>query len=102
MSNYLDVSLRNWLGTTSAPFSKKVGQGLTNGELLRQAAIKGFEVFLTGDQNLTFQQNVARAKLGVVVMAGKSNRLADLLPLVSAALKAIERSKPGQVERITG
>ena len=36
--------------------------GLQNGELLRRAADEGFQVFLTGDRNLQFQQNLARAQ----------------------------------------
>ncbi len=40
--------------------------GLKNGELLRRAAEK-FEVLVTADQNLQFQQNLARARLGVVL-----------------------------------
>lgn len=39
--------------------------GLTNGELLKRAADDGFEVFVTADQNLEFQQNLARSRLGV-------------------------------------
>src|SRR5689334_12709486 len=37
--------------------------GLKNGELLRRAAEAGFEVFVTTDQNLEFQQNLARSPL---------------------------------------
>jgi len=61
----------------------------------------GFEVFLTGDQSLQFQQNFARARLGVVVLAASSNRLEDLLPFVARAIEAISRSQPGEVMRIT-
>ncbi len=75
--------------------------GLKNGELLRCAADEGFEVFLTADQNLEFQQNLARARLGVVVLVAPSNALEDLLPFVPAALAAISRSRPGQVARVT-
>jgi predicted nuclease of predicted toxin-antitoxin system len=32
--------------------------GLGNGELLQRAAADGFEVFVTADQNLQFQQNL--------------------------------------------
>jgi len=75
--------------------------GLQNGELLRRAAAEGFQVFLTGDQSLQFQQNFARARLGVVVLAASSNRLEDLLPFVARAIEAISRSQPGEVARVT-
>ncbi|HUY39784.1 MAG TPA: DUF5615 family PIN-like protein [Candidatus Binataceae bacterium] len=75
--------------------------GLKNGDLLRRAAVEGFEVFLTADQNLEFQQNLARAPLCVVVLVARSNALEDLLPLVPGALAAIAGSHPGQLVRIT-
>ena len=71
--------------------------GLKNGELLRRAADQGFEVFLTADQNLQFQQNLERAQLSVVVLVAPSNRLDDLLPLVPRALEAISRSRSGEL-----
>lgn len=76
--------------------------GIKNGELLRRAADKGFEVFVTADQNLQFQQNLARARLGVVVLAAPSNKLEDLLPLVPRALEAISHIQPGQMVHVTG
>ncbi|MGH7842944.1 MAG: DUF5615 family PIN-like protein [Candidatus Binataceae bacterium] len=45
--------------------------GLKNGELLRRAADQGFEVFLTGDQGLPFQQNLSQARVGVVILVAK-------------------------------
>jgi len=38
--------------------------GLNNGELLRCAADAGFEVFVTADRNLEFQQNLSQTRLG--------------------------------------
>jgi predicted nuclease of predicted toxin-antitoxin system len=46
--------------------------GLTNGELLQRAADSAFDVFVTADQNLEFQQNLTRARLGVVVLVAPS------------------------------
>ena len=46
-------------------------------EMLEDA---GFEVFLTADQNLQFQQNLIRTPLRVIVLAASSNALEDLLP----------------------
>lgn len=74
--------------------------GLKNGALLREAEAAGFAVFLTGDQNLEFQQNLSKHRLGVVVLRAVSNALEDVLPLVPAALAAIETVQPGQVVRI--
>lgn len=76
--------------------------GLENGAVLDAAEAVGFGVLVTGDQNLQFQQNVAKRKIGVVVLCGVSNALEDLLPLVPDALnlKAIEAVRLGQVLRV--
>jgi len=47
--------------------------GLKNGALLRQALAAGFEVFVTGDKNLEFQQNLKVSGLFVVVLVAPSN-----------------------------
>ena len=74
--------------------------GLKNGALLTEAETAGFSVFLTGDQNLEFQQNLSKRRLGVVVLRAASNALEDLLPLVPRALAAIASVQPGQVLRV--
>ena len=74
--------------------------GLTNGALLSKAEDAGFSVFLTGDQNLEFQQNISKRRLGVVVLCAPSNALEDLLPLVPDALTAIETVQSGQLVRV--
>ena len=57
-------------------------------------------MFLTGDQNLEFQQNVSKRRVGIVVLHAASNALEDLLPLVPAALTAIETVQPGQLVKV--
>jgi hypothetical protein len=74
--------------------------GLGNGELLRRAADAGFEVFVTADQNLEFQQNLAHCSLCVLVLVAQSNALEDLLPLVPAVLEAVRNGRPGEARRI--
>ena len=74
--------------------------GLKNGLLLSKAEAAGFSVFLTGDHNLEFQQNLSKQRLGVIVLCAGSNALEDLLPLVPAALTAIEALQPGQAVRV--
>ncbi len=72
-------------------------QGLKNGALLGEAA-SDFDVFITADQNLRYQQNLSGFEIGVVVLAAVSNRLEDLLPLVGAAIEACEQVRPGEVK----
>ena len=76
--------------------------GLKNGELLKQARGAAFDIFLTADQNLEFQQNLESSGLFIVVMVAISNALEDLLPVVPAALAAMAESKSGSVVRVGG
>jgi predicted nuclease of predicted toxin-antitoxin system len=75
-----------------------VGSG--NGELLRQAAADGFEIFVTADQNLQFQQNLTGSPLSVMVLIAPSNKLEDLLPLVPSLLQAIRDARPGEIRQV--
>ncbi len=74
--------------------------GLRNGDLLRRAADAGFDVFVAADRNLEFQQNLSRARLGVIVLSAPSNALEDLIPLVPSLLAAIPKCHSGWVLRI--
>jgi hypothetical protein len=75
--------------------------GISNGELLQRASDAGFDVLLTAYQNLQYQQNLSRYRIGVVVLAAPSTRLSDLLPLVPGILDALTRIHPGQVLRVS-
>ena len=68
--------------------------GLKNGELLSRAQAE-FDIFVTTDRNLMFQQNLPKFDIAVLVLAAKSNRLRDLLPLVPKIAAAITSAKPG-------
>ena len=65
-----------------------------NGTLLTLAS-EHFDVFVTVDRNLSFQQNLDSFSIAVVVLQAKTNRLADLRPLVPSLLAAIESALPG-------
>jgi hypothetical protein len=73
--------------------------GVKNGELLRLAADQ-FDVLLTVDRNLEYQQSFAELKVAVIVIHTTSNDIADLRPLVPAVLSAIPRAKAGMVTHI--
>ena len=67
---------------------------IENGELLALAS-KNFDVFVTVDRNLSFQQNLGSLPIAVIVLQAKTNRLADLKLLVSSLLAAIESAQRG-------
>ena len=76
--------------------------GAKNGELLRLAAEAGFELFLTADHNLEYQQSLQTVRLGIVVLIAASNALEDLLPLIPDTLEVLLAIQPGQVVRVLG
>lgn len=69
---------------------------IKNGRLLRLAA-EEFDVFVTVDRNLSFQQNLPKFDLAVAVLRAHSNRLEDLKPLAAPLLAALPKMKPGKV-----
>src|SRR5262245_3078783 len=75
--------------------------GVKNGELLQLAA-KRFDLFLTIDRNLEYQQNFASLLLAVIVVHAPSNDIAVLQPMMAAVLAAIPKTKPGTVTHIGG
>jgi hypothetical protein len=75
--------------------------GIKNGELLTRAA-DAFDIFVTIDGNLPFQTKVADLEISVLVLRGRSSRLADLLPLIPALRAAIPLAAPGSCQIIAG
>jgi hypothetical protein len=69
---------------------------LENGELLALAANE-FDVFVTVDRNLSFQQHLPAFTIAVIVLRARSNRLADLRPLIPELLASIPAAKRGAV-----
>jgi hypothetical protein len=67
---------------------------IKNGELLALAA-QSFDVFVTVDRNLSFQQNLVTVNIAVIVLRAHTNRLADLKPLVPQLLAAIASAQCG-------
>ncbi len=97
----IDERFRNALSSFECRTARFAGfAGLKNGELLAAAEEAKFDVFLTVDQGLEYQQNLATRKIGIIILLAKSNRLKDLLPLVPACLTGIESVGPGQILKI--
>ena len=95
----LDESLPRKLRTRLAPHEVRTvpemgWAGKRNGELLRMAQHE-FDIFLTADQKLPAQQNLATFQISIIVFAAKTNRLSDIEPLVSKALDAMLSIRPG-------
>jgi len=74
--------------------------GTKNGKLLALAASQNFEVLLTFDQNLQYQQNLSAHNIAVVVIVVPNKRIDTILPLVPAILAMLPTVQPGQAYRI--
>ncbi|HET7437336.1 MAG TPA: hypothetical protein VFN10_21705 [Thermoanaerobaculia bacterium] len=75
-------------------------KGLRNGVLLRAAVDRGFTVIFSADQNLRFQQNLARIGIAAVVIVKIRNQMKEILPRIDAIRHAIATAQPGDVIEI--
>ena len=71
--------------------------GKKNGELLQLMYQEGFTILLTTDQNLQYQQNLEQARVAVVVLVARSNRLPDLVTLIPDVRSVLGTITPGEV-----
>lgn len=69
--------------------------GVKNGQLLA-LAVAEFDVFITVDRNLSFQQNLPQFDIAVIVLQASSNRLADLKPLAPDILAILATVTKGR------
>jgi hypothetical protein len=75
-------------------------KGLENGELLK-AAGGIYDVLITVDQNIPYQQRILDLPLAVIILAARRNSYVGLKPLLPRALAAIEGIKPGEIVEIS-
>jgi hypothetical protein len=73
--------------------------GTANGVLLRLAETQ-FDVFITVDQNVEYQQRLQSMLLGIVVLVAPNTRLDTLRPLMPRVLVVLQTIKPGDVVRV--
>jgi len=76
--------------------------GHKNSRLLSLAEAAGYELFLTIDKGLPYQQNLMGRSIAILIVRAKSNRLIDLLPHLGACQSAIALIIPGDVIRVGG
>ena len=73
--------------------------GIKNGTLPALADSE-FDVFLTVDQNLKYQQNLSAFRIAVILLLARNNRLQTLLPLVPEVREALDKIGAGVFIRI--
>ena len=99
----IDERFRNSFSAHDCQTARYAGlAGLANGDLLTAAEGAKFEVSLTVDQGIEYQQNLTARKIAIIILHTKSSRLRNLLPLVPACLGQIASIRPGQIAKIEG
>ena len=83
---------------------KTVGEmswaGTKNGALLRRAVLE-FDVLLTVDQGIPYQQNIEGLSLALIIIKAPSNDINDLRPKMPKVLYVLETVQPGQVVTVS-
>jgi hypothetical protein len=74
--------------------------GKKNGELLTLAEKSGFEVFLTLDRGLEYEQNLQRRIIAIILIRATSNRLADLSTQGPEILRVLRSIRPGELVKV--
>ncbi len=80
---------------------EKGWSGVQNGDLLSRAELE-FDVFLTLDRNLEYQQDLKGKRLSVLVIKTRSSAFRYLKSLVPDILAALEEADPGSVMHVSG
>ena len=99
--NNVPVPLRRHLLGHEVQTARQMGwHELENGDLLTAAEASGFEVMVTGDKNLSYQQNLLGRQLALVVLPTIDWNILKLKPGPIAA--AIGRATKGSFEQMAG
>lgn len=72
---------------------------LKNGELLAVAESNGFDVFVTTDTNLAYQQNLSIRKIAIVVLSTTS--WPRIQKSVAAIVSAVDAATPNSYQTVS-
>ena len=73
--------------------------GVKNGELLK-LMLPEFDVFITVDQNLQYQQNTQQLAIIILVLVAPNNRFETLKLLIPEVLDKLLSAQPGEIVEI--
>lgn len=75
-------------------FARQIGwHELKNGDLLRQAEEAGYELLLTSDKNIRYQQNLSGRKIAIVVLGNQ--QWPDVKLHLARIVEAVNTASPG-------
>ena len=75
--------------------------GVKNGELLELIAAH-FDVFVTIDGGLEYQQRLKNVPFGIIVLHAPTNKIEDLRPLAPEILRVLAKIQPGELAHVPG
>ena len=87
------------VGHQATTVAKSGWAGIKDSPLLALAATQ-FDVFLTADRNIEYQQNLAALPLAILVLVIRSNRLEVVAPLVPDILQALNHLPPCSLRKV--
>jgi len=73
--------------------------GIQNGKLLALAD-PAFDVLITIDKGIQYQQNMTGRRIAIIIVHGRSNRLIHLSPHFPACVEVLKSIHPGQVVQV--
>ena len=88
-------------GHSSVSVQRRGWASIKNGKLLALAAGE-FDVLLTADKGMEYQQNMATLPVAILVVLARSNRIEDLAPTVPSILAALAELPPRTLRKVTG
>ena len=71
-------------------------------DALRRLAAAEFDAFITMDRGIEYEQNWTAIDLAIVLVIAKTNRYADVKPLIPAIESALAKAAPGRLVRVSG
>jgi hypothetical protein len=74
--------------------------GTKNGALLQVAAGAAFDVMVTMDSGVSYQQNRQSLPIAVMILSAPSNDIDDIIPLIPTILERLNRLAPCSIARI--
>ena len=89
------------LGHAAVTVQKRGWAGIKNGKLLSLAASE-FDIFLTADRGIEYQQNLASLPIAVLIVLARSNRMEDMKLLVPSILKSLNHIQPQSLYKVAG
>lgn len=76
--------------------------GSSNGDLLRLAYEHGFDILITVDQGIEYEQNLAYLPIPVIVLTASKNRLQELSPLVPGVVSTVYANPQKRIYLVSG